>query len=334
MQERQQHRQEEQKTWKKIQSKELKKLHSVSHHLWFNVAAYLLISVIEFYLAVVGHSQTLRADALNNLSGIISAVLLLIGIFIARDIDDDDLMGQPLPEDISKSGQRLQLTRFHYETVFTMITGIIMIAISLNVMYNGIKSLVDQSNQEVPRPITLVGAFIAMVIMLVVWWFNKTGGRKSQNAALTAAAQDSLSDALTSLGTLIAIGGALLFKIAWLDGVASIIVGIFILTAGIKIFRESSLNLADYFDPKAEDQFRHAIEKWPEVKRVEELNAHYSGNMVTLDVIIAVDAHMEVKDSYRLGERIEAQMRHQFGIVDTDVMAVPWVSTQQKKPSE
>jgi len=323
MQERLAHRQAENATWQEMQKQELQKLHSAQHNLWFNVAAYLVISVIEFYLAIIGHSQTLRADALNNLAGIISAILLLIGIFIARDIDDDDLMGQPLPQDIQQNGQRLQLTRFHYETVFTMITGIIMVAISINVIYGGIKSLLKPDTQEIPKPITLVGAAIAMIIMLIVWWMNLNAGRKLQNAALTAAAKDSLSDAITSLGTLIAIGGALIFKITWLDGVASMIVGIFILTAGIKIFRESSLNLADYFDPKLEAEFKDAIEKFTQVKQVDELNAHYNGNMVTLDVIIAVDPHMEVKDSYLLGEEIEAQMRRQFGIVDTDVMAIP-----------
>lgn len=321
----QEHLEAEQATWKKTQAEELQKLHSAQHHLWFNVGAYLLISVVEFYLAMVGHSQTLRADALNNLSGIISAVLLLIGIFIARDIDDDDLMGEPLPEDSQQNGQRLQLTRFHYETVFTLITGLIMIAISLNIMYSGLKSLMDQKSQEVPQPITMVGAGIAMLIMLVVWYQNLRAGRKLHNAALTAAAQDSLSDAMTSLGTMIAIGGALLFKIAWLDGVASIAVGIFILISGIKIFRESSLNLADYFDPEVESQFKKSIEEFEQVKKVEELNAHYNGNVVTIDIIIGVDPQMEVKDSYRLGEQIEAKMRRQFGIVDTDVMAVPAV---------
>ncbi|GEO69145.1 cation diffusion facilitator family transporter [Levilactobacillus acidifarinae] len=331
MQELQRHRQAENAAWQTIQAEELQKLHSAQHHLWFNVGAYLLISVIEFYLAIIGHSQTLRADAFNNLAGIISAALLLVGIFIARDIHDDDLMGEPLPQDIQKNGQRLQLTRFHYETVFTMITGIVMIAIAVSVIYGGLKSLVKPATQEIPRPITLAGAAIAMVIMLVVWWLNRQGGRKLNNAALTAAAQDSLSDALTSLGTLVAIGGALLFQVTWLDGVASIIVGFFILTAGIKIFRESSLNLADYFDPQAEAQFKTAIEQQPQVVRVEELKAHYSGNMVTLDVIIAVDAHMQVQDSYRLGEEIEAQMRRQFGIVDTDVMAVPATDADREK---
>lgn len=314
------HRQQEQATWHARQQEELQKLRGAQQHLLLNVGAYLAISVIEFYLAIIGHSQTLRADAFNNLSGIISSVLLFVGIHIARDIDDDDLMGQPLPEDLEQDGQRLQLTRFHYETVFTMITGIVMIAIAASVIYSGIRSLMHPASQEVPQPITLLGAGIAV---LGVWWLNRRTGRRLKNAALTAAAQDSLSDAVTSLGTLVAIGGALIFKLDWLDGVASILVGIFILTSGIKIFRESSLNLADYFDPQVEDQFRQAALAFPAVQQVMELKAHYNGNVVTLDLVIAVDAHMEVQDSYQLGEEIEAAMRQQFGIVDTDVMVVP-----------
>ena len=317
------HRQQEQAEWRARQQTELAKLHGAQRHLYLNVGAYLSISVIEFYLAIVGHSQTLRADAFNNLSGIISTVLLLVGIYIARDIHDDDLMGQPLPEDYSHSGQRLQLTRFHYETVFTMLTGIVMIAIAASVIYSGIKSLMNPADQEVPQPITILGAGIATVVMLGVWWLNRRAGRKLKNAALTAAALDSLSDAMTSIATMIAIGGALAFKLTWLDGVASMLVGIYILTAGIKIFRESSLNLADYFDPEVEEQFRQMAAGFAGVKRVEDLKAHYNGNVVTVDLVIAVDAHMEVQDSYRLGEEIEAAMRHEFGVVDTNVMAVP-----------
>lgn len=317
------HRQSEQIAWEERQAAELKKLKGARWHLSMNVVAYVGISVVEFYLAIVGRSQTLRADALNNLSGIISTALLLMGNHIASDIDDDDLIGQPLSAALQQDDQRLQLTRFRYETVFTLITGIVMVAIAGSVMFSGVKSLLHTGKQTIPQPVTLVGAGIAAVIMLIVWWSNRRAGRKLQNASLTAAAQDSLSDAVTSVGTLIAIAGALLFRFEWLDGAASIVVGIFILTAGVKIFRESSLNLADYFDPQAEEQFRQTVMAFSEVQGVRELNAHYNGNVVTLDLIIEVDPHMEVQDSYRLGEEIEATMRHQFGIVDTDVMAVP-----------
>ena len=135
---------------------------------------------------------------------------------------------------------------------------------------------------------------IASVIMLIVWYMNRRTGHRLSNAALLASAQDSLSDAFTSIGTMVAIAGALLFHLTWLDGVTSIVVGFFILYSGLKIFFETSLNLADYFDPKAEKQYHDAILKVKKVKGIVELKAHYNGNVVSLDATLIVNGKMTV----------------------------------------
>ena len=70
-----QHIAREYRDWEKIQQAELDKLHNASRHLWINVCAYLTISIIEYFLSILSSSQTLRADAFNNLSGIISTTL-------------------------------------------------------------------------------------------------------------------------------------------------------------------------------------------------------------------------------------------------------------------
>lgn len=325
------HLQREYEDWERVQKKELSKLNAAMRHLSVNILAYLLISIIEWCLASISHSQTLRADAFNNLSGIISTLLLMVGIHIARDIDDDDIAGVvPMPKlSLHKTGndQRVQFTRFRYETIFTLVTGIVMISISLSVIISGIVGLLNPAKRIVPQPVALIGALIASVIMLLVWQYNKHAGRKLQNASLIASAQDSLSDALTSIGTLISIAGALFFELDWLDGATSIIVGCFILYSGGRIFMESSLNLADYFDPKVEETFRQTIATLPEVAAVEELKAHYNGNLVTLDVVIVVDANMNVLESYQLAERIESLMRIKFGVIDTDVSFLPDIKT-------
>ena len=109
------HLKKEFEDWEKIQQKELGKLISAKRHLYVNIGAYLLISVIEGILSSISGSQTLKADAFNNLSGIISTVLLIIGIHIASDIDDDDIAGIPLPKiSLRKTGndQRIQFTRW------------------------------------------------------------------------------------------------------------------------------------------------------------------------------------------------------------------------------
>ena len=99
---------------------------------------------------------------------------------------------------------------------------------------------------------------------------------------------------------MVAIAGALLFDLAWLDGVTSIIVGFFILYSGLKIFFQTSLNLVDYFDPKAEREYKQAILKVKKVKNVAELKAHYNGNVVSLDATVLVDAKMTILESYQL----------------------------------
>ena len=66
------HLKQEYEDWEKVQAKELTKLNAAMRHLCLNVGAYFLISIIEWILASISHSQTLRADAFNNLSGVIS----------------------------------------------------------------------------------------------------------------------------------------------------------------------------------------------------------------------------------------------------------------------
>lgn len=132
-----------------------------------------------------------------------------------------------------------------------------------------------------------------------------------------------LSDAFTSIGTLISISGALIFKITWLDGATSILVGLFILYSGFKIFMDSSLNLVDYFDPEVEEEYRNVVLSVPGVAHLSELKAHYNGNIVSLDIVVMVDAKMSVLDSYRIAENIERIMHHRFGIMDTDVAFIP-----------
>lgn len=329
------HTRHEMAVWEQTQATELAKIRASQRHLIYNVAAYLLISILEYWLAAISKSQTLRADAFNNLSGIISTVLLMLGLHIAQDVDDDDIIGARLPKGNYQahmgSDQRVQFVRWRYETIFSLVTAVVMIAIALNVIIDGIKALLSPASRVVPQPVAIIGAGIASVIMLVVWYMNRQTGRKLQNAALLASAQDSLSDAFTSIGTMIAIAGALLFDLAWLDGVTSIVVGFFILYSGLKIFFDSSLNLTDYFDPQAEKEYGDAIHDVAKVRRVVELKAHYNGNVVTLDATVMVNSKMTVLESFQLSERIEQMLREKFGIIDADISFIPDPKTFKDK---
>lgn len=310
--------------WQQIQHQVVSSLKTARRRLWANVVVYFALFLVEYYYARLGHSQTLRADAFNNLSGIVSTGLLLTGLYIATETHDDDLFGAPIsPAEQKSMGPRIQQSRFRFETIYTLITGIIMMGLALEIMFQSGQTLLAKVPPKTPLPIAGFGAAFSGLTLLILWIVNHHWSQKLKNAALTAASRDTFSDALTSLVTVATVFGTTWLKIPWLDSVTSMLLGIYIFHAGLHIFQESSLNLVDYFDPYLEKRYQTQIESLKAVKRVTFLRAHYDGNLILLDVTIAVDGDSTAVQIYELSQVINTMMWAQFSVMATNVMTVP-----------
>lgn len=318
----------EQNDWENIKTKELRKYKIVMRGLFFNVFMYVLIFIIEYILSVISGSEVLRADAFNNLMGTISTGLLIMGVHIATDNDDgdNDLMGAPIDKQASfYNKKKYQLLRFRFETIFTLIASILMIAIALSVIFNGTHSLLNLKNQTIPKPIGMLGAAISAFIILIIYLVNLIKGKQTNNSTLLASAKDSLGDEIASVGTFISIFLMCKFHLIWMDALSSIIVGIFILYSGVQIFTESSLNLIGYFNPKKERDYCDVITENKEVKSIVGLSAHYNGGLITIDCTLMVDGMMTIQDSYNLSKKIENQLKNKFKIADLKISFIPFL---------
>ena len=306
-----------------LREKEIKKLNYSIIFLYINVFIYILITIVEYWLAKMGNSQALRADALNNLSGVISTGVLILGIKEATNVDDDDILGRDLPKENIRSKNSLQLSRFRLETVFTLMTSFIIILIAIQIVYSGIKGLMNLSNVESPNFVSAIGASIATVLMLVVWYLNYHNGKKLKNASLQAAAKDSLGDVVTSFSTMITVLLSMALKVAFLDSAVSIVIGIFILWQGIVIFQESSLNLIDYVDPELEKDMRQDIGNIEEVRDVVDLTSRYNGNMLIVDIFVKVAAEDTAMSIYQLNKKIKEELYQKYDVYDVTLTTIP-----------
>lgn len=306
-----------------LREKEIKKLNYSIRFLYINVFIYILITIVEYWLAKMGNSQALRADALNNLSGVISTGVLILGIKEATNVDDDDILGRDLPKENIRSKNSLQLSRFRLETVFTLMTSFIIILIAIQIVYSGIKGLMNLSNVESPNFVSAIGASIATVLMLVVWYLNYHNGKKLKNASLQAAAKDSLGDVVTSFSTMITVLLSMALKVAFLDSAVSIVIGIFILWQGIVIFQESSLNLIDYVDPELEKDMRQDIDDIEEVRDVVDLTSRYNGNMLIVDIFVKVAAEDTAMSIYQLNKKIKEELYQKYDVYDVTLTTIP-----------
>lgn len=318
--------------WQHVQRTVVANLSLAYRHLWENVGIYLALFLIEYSAAWMGHSQVLRADALNNLSGIFSTSLLMTGLYIAAKTRDNDLWGAPIAAtDRSHVGPRTQQSRFRFETIYTLLAGIVMVFIAADILFEASHHLIWPSHEHLQPLLSGLAAATSGLLLTLLWWSNRRWARQLRNTALAAAAKDTFTDVLTSLVTLLTIASIGWFHLTWIDGVASLALGLYILYAGTQIFRQCTLKLVDYFDPRLEAAYRQAVATLPAVQQVLFIKAYYDGNLIMVSVTIAVAPNMTAATIYQLTQDINRLLRTQYGVTETALMVMPADQLSTKK---
>lgn len=270
-----------------------------------SIVAYLALSVAKLFIGNLSGSAALRADGLNNTTDIIASIAVLIGLRLARRPADDD---HPYGH-------------WKAETVASMVTSFIMLAVGLEVLYSAITKLIE-GESVAPDPIAGYTAIASTFVMIAVYIYNRNLAKKIKSGALMAAAKDNLSDAWTSIGAAIAIFGSA-FGMPWLDGLTAVIVALLILKTAIEIFRESAFSLSDGFNEEKLEEYKQAVLAIKGIESVRTIKARNYGANTFVDVVIWTAPEMTVKHSHEITEEVEAMLLEQFNVFDTKVHVEP-----------
>ena len=208
-----------------------------------------------------------------------------------------------------------------FETLASLMTSFLMCIIGLEVIRDAWGHF-TYPIQEQPSLITAIIGGISALLMFGVYRYNHSLAIKIHSLGLKAAAKDNLSDALTSLSTSIAILAAKL-SFSWLDTGMAIIVGMMILKTAFDIFKESSFQLTDGFEPEEIKAYKPIILAHPEIKTIEEMKARRYGSNIYLDLTVCMDPNLTVWRSHEITEEIELELEEQFGITFVDIHIEP-----------
>ncbi|WP_438492852.1 cation diffusion facilitator family transporter [Paenibacillus sp. IHBB 3054] len=266
---------------------------------WLSLFAYILLSAVKLFIASVSGSQALLADGLNNSTDIIASLAILTGLKISRR-----------PPDSNHS-----YGHFRAETVAALIASFIMIAVGLQVLYQGFNKFV-QPVLETPDLIAAWTAAGCALVMLAVYAYNIKLARELKSNAMQAVAQDNRSDALVSIGAFIGIIGSQ-FGIPWLDPLTATIVGLLICKTAWDIFRKASHDLTDGFDASELELMKQTVAQIDGVESIKDIKARIHGNNVLVDTTVLVNSKLNVVQSHDITEEIEDQLkdRHQVSNV-------------------
>ncbi|HEL9637043.1 TPA: cation transporter [Streptococcus suis] len=270
-----------------------------------SIGAYIILSGIKLVAGQLFHSDALRADAFNNISDIIGNIAVLVGLRMAqKPADTDHKFGHWKMEDLA-----------------SLITSFIMFVVGFQVLYSTLIKIMSNQTVEIDLTGAIVGIFSALV-MVGVYLYNKSLAKKVHSKALEATAKDNLSDAVTSIGTSVAIFAAA-FNFPIVDKIAAVIITFFILKTAYEIFMESFFTLSDGFDEELLHKYEEDILKLPKVVAVRSQRGRTYGANIYLDIVLEMNPDLSVYESHEITEQVEQLLTLKHGVFDVDIHVEP-----------
>lgn len=158
--------------------------------------ANVVLLVFKFIAGIVGGSAAMIADAAHSLSDFLTDIVVLVFVKLSSK-----------PQDYGHD-----YGRGKYETLATAIIGAVLFATGAMICIEGVSTVIDFFNGKViesPGVIALVAAVVSIVVKEITFRVTVKAGRKLDSQVLIANAWHHRSDALSSIGTTIGIGGAI-----------------------------------------------------------------------------------------------------------------------------
>jgi cation diffusion facilitator family transporter len=201
----------------------------------------------------------------------------------------------------------------------TLIISVILIVVGAKLMEGGIRSIIDVANgKDLPKPgyIALIAAIVSIVLKELLYHWTAKVGKRTNSPAVTANAWHHRSDALSSIGSLIGIGGAIILGQKWtiLDPVASCGISIAIIVVAVKMAMPSLNELLEASLPEAiENEIIVTASSVKGVKDIHNLKTRRNGISAIIDAHIVVDPSISVTEAHDIATEVEEALSRKFG---------------------
>ena len=264
----------------------------------------LLLLIFKFIAGFVGHSGAMIADAVHSLSDFATDVIVLLFINISSKPKDEG-------HDYGHG---------KYETLATSIIGIALLFVGIGLFWSGTSKIYDfyfkGVQLETPGKIALIAAVVSIIFKEALYRITYYVGKKDNSQAVIANAWHHRSDAFSSIGTMLGIGGAIILGDNWrvLDPIAAVVVSILIVKVAFQLVVPSINELLEKSLPKEiEDEILDLVNDTLGVKNPHNLYTRRIGNDIAIEVHIRVDGQTTVYDAHKITRDIENKLRLKFG---------------------
>ena len=258
----------------------------------------VLLALGKLIAGLIGHSSAMISDAVHSASDVFSTIVVLIGVKLSsKESDKEHPYGH----------ERL-------ECVAAIVLAVVLLLTGLGIGYDAIKNILGGNYKELTAPtvLALVAAIISIVAKEAMYWYTRYYAKRIDSSALMADAWHHRSDALSSVGALIGIGGAML-GYPVMDSIASLVIFFFIAKAAYDTFKDAIDKMVDHAcDEETEKAMYDAVLEQEEVLGIDMLQTRIFGNKIYVDLEIQLDENYTLKKAHDIAEEVHEHIEQNF----------------------
>ncbi len=266
-------------------------------------AGNLALLTFKFVAGVLGHSSAMMADAVHSLSDFFTDLIVLLFVKVsARPQDESHDYGHG-----------------KFETLATLFIGLALVGAAIGIIVSGSVKFahwLDGQTLEVPGKLALWAALISILVKEVLYRYTAAKGKRLNSSAMVANAWHHRSDALSSIGAAIGIGGAILLGERWavLDPLASIVVGGMLIKVAWELLKGSFGELTDQsLSADEEREIEAIITSFDGVSEPHNLRTRHIGNRIAIESHVRMDGTLPLSIVHEQATAIERKLKERFG---------------------
>ncbi len=259
----------------------------------------IFLLVAKLLVGFATNSQAMIADGLNSAGDVFASFMTYIGNHISAKPGDEDH-----PYGHGKA-----------EYIFSLIISISLLLVAFSIFRTSLDALSDGSTFLFSYKLIVVAA-ATMIIKFLLYLYAHNVGAKYNSLLAIANAEDHRNDIfLTSLTLLSIVTGYL--GLYFIDGIAGILIALWIAFTGFKIFTSAYEVLMDTnIDYALTNDILDIVETIPGVDHIDEVKAKPIGFDFLLIVEVSIDAHISVYEGHEIASNIKKILEKQIDNID------------------
>ena len=263
----------------------------------------IILTILKIIAGILGRSAAMVADGIHSLSDLLSDIVVLVFTHISSKGKD----------------KKHSFGHGKFETLATLIVSVILVAAGARLMADGLRSIVEVTNGKIipaPGSIALWAAIISIISKEVLYHATIRTAKRANSPVVIANAWHHRSDALSSVGALAGIGGAMVLGDKWtiLDPIASCCISIAIIVVAIKMALPSLAELLETSLPdEIEKDIINIANSVKGVDDIHELKTRRNGISYIIDAHIVVNPHISITEAHNIATEVENAIREKYG---------------------